>query len=128
MLNTESWISGPHNWLDGQRGRPADSGNFPNLSPRTGGLLCEVTSTGQADVDRAVASARAAFPAWSRLSGMERGRLLTRAASIIRDNLEDIARLDVMDNGKPIWEARMDLETVIASLEYYGGMGELSND
>ena len=122
MLNTESWISGPHNWLDGQRVRPADSSNFPNLSPRTGGLLCEVTCSGQADVDRAVASARAAFPAWSRMSGMERGRLLTRAASIIRDNLEDIARLDVMDNGKPIWEARADLETVMASLEYYGGL------
>ena len=124
MLNTESWISGPHNWLDGQRVKPGDSspGNFPNLSPRTGGLLCEVPSTGEADIDKAVASARAAFPAWSRMSGMERGRLLTRAASIIRDNLEDIARLDVMDNGKPIWEARADLETVIASLEYYGGL------
>ena len=32
--------------------------------------------------------------------------------------------MDVVDNGKPIWEARMDLETVIASLEYYGGMGQ----
>jgi len=122
MLNTESWISGPHNWLDGRRVRPDDSGSFANLSPRTGGLLCEVTSTGEAGVDRAVASARAAFPAWSRLSGMERGRLLTKAATIIRDNLEDIARLDVKDNGKPIWEARADLETVIASLEYYGGL------
>ena len=35
-----------------------------------------------------------------------------------------MAKMDVVDNGKPIWEARMDLETVIASLEYYGGMGE----
>ena len=124
MLNTESWISGPHNWLDGRRVRPGDSGlgSFANLSPRTGGLLCEVSSTGEADVDRAVASARAAFPAWSRLSGMERGRLLTRAAAIIRDNLEDIARLDVKDNGKPIWEARFDILGCADTMQYYGGL------
>ena len=58
MLNTESWISGPHNWLDGRRVRPGDSGlgSFANLSPRTGGLLCEVSSTGEADVDRGAAA------------------------------------------------------------------------
>jgi len=69
-----------------------------------------------------VEAARAAFPAWAALSGMERGRLLTRAAAIMRDHLEDIARLDVTDNGKPIWEARMDMESVIGCLEYYGGV------
>ena len=115
MLNTEAWITGPHNWLDGRRVSPEDTrlGKFSNMSPRTGDLLCEVASTAEDDVNRAVASARAALPAWSRLSRLERGRLLTRAAAIIRDNIEDIARLDVKDNGKPIWEARMDLETVI---------------
>ena len=123
MLNTEAWITGPHNWLDGRRVSPEDTrlGKFSNMSPRTGDLLCEVASTAEDDVNRAVASARAALPAWSRLSGLGRGRLLTRAAAIIRDNIEDIARLDVKDNGKPIWEARADLETVMASLEYYGG-------
>ena len=42
----------------------------------------------------------------------------------VQENLEDLAKMDVVDNGKPIWEARMDLETVIDSLQYYGGMGE----
>ena len=48
--------------------------------------------------------------------------MLIKAAQILRDNLEDIARLDVVDNGKPIWEARADMETVISCLEYYGGL------
>ena len=48
--------------------------------------------------------------------------MLVKAAQILRDNLEDIAILDVKDNGKPIWEARADMETVISSLEYYGGL------
>lgn len=45
----------------------------------------------------------------------------------MRENLEDIARLDVIDNGKPIWEARLDMETVIGSLEYYGGLAAAWN-
>ena len=48
--------------------------------------------------------------------------MLVKAAQILRDNLEDIAILDVKDNGKPIWEARADMETVISCLEYYGGL------
>ena len=41
---------------------------------------------------------------------MERGRILTRAGGIMRQRLEEIAQLDVQDNGKPIWEARADME------------------
>jgi len=81
-----------------------------------------VAASGQLEINRAVEAARSAFPAWSALSGLERGRILTRAAGIMRERLEEIARLDVQDNGKPIWEARADMETVIACLEYYGGV------
>ena len=55
------------------------------------------------------------------MSGAERGHILLNAARLIRENVEDLARNEVLDNGKPIWEARMDLDTVIGSLEYYGG-------
>merc|ERR1719295_730076 len=114
---------GPHNWVGGLRCNPVDTvGEFENISPRTGKLFGKVPSSGEKEVDRAVKTARAAFGEWAALSGMERGRLLTRAAGIMRENLEDIARLDVNDNGKPIWEARADMETVIASLDYYGGL------
>ena len=123
MLNTDTWVSGPYNWVGGKRVSPDSSlGVYDNISPRTGTLLCQVGVSGQEDVNTAVASARSAFTSWSGLSGMERGRLLVKASQILRDNLEDIARLDVRDNGKPIWEARADMETVISSLEYYGGL------
>jgi len=92
------------------------------VSPRTGRVLSRVARSGQQEINRAVAAARTAFPAWSSLSGMERGRVLMKAAGIMRERLEEIARLDVQDNGKPIWEARADMETVIACLEYYGGL------
>ena len=56
------------------------------------------------------------------LTGFDRGRILLEAARLIRENVEDLARNEVLDNGKPIWEARMDLDTVIGSLEFYGGV------
>merc|ERR1712142_24017 len=120
-LNTTA--QGPYNWVGGQRCDPVDTTHiFDNVSPRTGTVFCKIPASGKQEVDRAVATAREAFPAWAELSGMERGRILNRAALIMRENLEDIARLDVNDNGKPIWEARVDVESVISSLEYYGGL------
>lgn len=47
---------------------------------------------------------------------------MTAAALKLRQNLEEVARLEVIDNGKPIWEARLDMETVISCLEFYGGL------
>jgi len=122
-MTIDTSFNGPFNWVGGARCNPVDNvGNSGNISPRTGKLLCTIPSSGSQEVERAVAVAREAFPAWAALSGMERGRLLTRAAAIVRENLEDIAKLDVKDNGKPIWEARMDVESVISCLEYYGGV------
>ena len=63
----------------------------------------------------------------SQMTGMERGRLLIDAARALRSHVESVARLDVTDNGKPIWEARADMETVIACLEYYGGLAPAWN-
>jgi len=118
-----SWTSGPFNWVNGRRCEPIESPRCSaNLEPRSGKLLASVPISGKTEVDRAVAAARAAFPGWSGLSGMERGRMLIRAAELIKSRSEELARLDVMDNGKPIWEARADLQTVTGCLEYYGGL------
>ena len=53
---------------------------------------------------------------------MERGTILLNVARLIRNNVEVLAQNEVLDNGKPIWEARMDLDTVISSLEFFGGV------
>ncbi|KAF2344427.1 Aldehyde dehydrogenase domain, partial [Trinorchestia longiramus] len=92
------------------------------VEPATGGPLCDVPVSAVEDVDAAVQAAHSAFPAWSQLSGRERGRLLLRAGEIIRNNLSDIVNLEVKDTGKPIWEARLDIESCADALEYYGGL------
>ena len=59
---------------------------------------------GPADVDRAVAAAKAAFPKWSNLAAMERGRLLLKLADAIEANADALARLESLDTGHPIRE------------------------
>ena len=118
-------LDGPYNWIDNKRVEPVDAGKvgkIENLEPRSGKLLASVPNSGKDEVDRAVQSAKKAFASWSKLTGMERGRILTRAAQLIKDHQEELAKFEVIDNGKPIWEARMDIDTVTASLEFYGGI------
>ena len=68
--SSSTWTRGPFNWLAGRRVEPMDSpGAFTNWEPRSGQELCWVAASGPQDVDRAVAAARAAFPAWAALSG-----------------------------------------------------------
>lgn len=70
-----------------------------------------------------MATARAAFTVWSAITGAERGRILNRAAGILRDRNDEIARLETLDTGKPIAEAlSVDVASAADCLEYFGGV------
>ena len=78
-MTLDTSASGPFNWVAGARCNPVDNvGTSDNISPRTGSVMCTIPSSGPKEVERAVAVARKAFPDWAALSGLERGRLLTR--------------------------------------------------
>ncbi|MGW3098351.1 aldehyde dehydrogenase family protein [Streptomyces sp. NPDC001102] len=82
----------------------ADGARTEVVDPSRGAVLTTVAEAGAADVDAAVRAARDAFDGgtWSGLSGRERGRILHRVAELIRENADDIARLESLDVGKPI--------------------------
>ncbi|MFJ9122184.1 aldehyde dehydrogenase family protein [Streptomyces sp. NPDC102394] len=82
----------------------ADGARTEVVDPSRGAVLTTVAEAGAADVDAAVRAARDAFDGgtWSGLSGRERGRILYRVAELIRENADDIARLESLDVGKPI--------------------------
>lgn len=107
-------------WVDG-------SGKaFETINPATGEVLTQVADASAADVDRAVQAAREAFddPAskWRKMSASERGRLIWRLADLIEQNVDEIAELETLDNGKPIFESRyVDLPMVIDVFRYYAG-------
>ncbi|MFI6344439.1 aldehyde dehydrogenase family protein [Streptomyces sp. NPDC050560] len=112
-------------FIDGEFTDAADGRVFKTVSPATEEVLSEVARAGEADVDRAVRAARAAFGPWSALPGAERGKYLFRIARIIQERSRELAVLETLDNGKPIRETRdADLPLVAAHFFYYAGWAD----
>ena len=107
-------------WVEGSK-------TFDTTNPATGEVLTQVAEASAADVDRAVAAARQAFEdrsgAWRKLSASERGRLIWRLADLAEKNIEELAELETLDNGKPIFESRyVDMPMVVDVLRSYAGL------
>lgn len=110
-------------WIDGEY-RPSRSGELlESVNPATGRVLAHVHAGSAADVDDAVAAARAAFTGpWSRLSPDERGRVLWHLADLVEQHAEELAELESLDNGKPVANARSeDIVGTAAMFRYYAG-------
>jgi aldehyde dehydrogenase (NAD+) len=96
------------------------------IDPATEETLAEITMAGSADVDRAVAAARAAYEnVWGPMPGRERAKYLFRIARLIQERSRELAVLESIDNGKPIRESRdVDLPLVAAHFFYYAGWAD----
>jgi acyl-CoA reductase-like NAD-dependent aldehyde dehydrogenase len=119
-LRTRLWIGGE--WADAVSGE-----TFPTENPATGEVLAQVAAGSAADIDRAVASARAGFrdPAWRRMSPHRRAELLWALSDRIAANAEELARLETLDNGKPLFESRdVDLPSVVENFRYFAGIAD----
>lgn len=122
-ISSSSQVQAPLNFLSGKRCDPSENiGNFDLKYPATDETLRQVPSSGERDVNEAVGQAREGFRSWSKLSGFERGNVLKRAANIMRERLEELAQTEVLDTGKPIWEARCDVQGCADTVDYYGGL------
>lgn len=96
-----------------------------NFNPSKGTPLCTVAAADEAEVDSAVRAARAAFPEWSALPGLERGKYLFRIARRIQERERELAVLETMDNGKPIRETRdIDVPLAAGHFFYYAGWAD----
>ena len=104
----------------------AESGEtMATLNPHDNSVIAEVALAGRADIDKAVAAAKRAFPAWSRLSGADRGRILLKLADLIEANTEELARLESLDTGHPLRDSRsLDVPRTAACFRYFGGMAD----
>jgi acyl-CoA reductase-like NAD-dependent aldehyde dehydrogenase len=108
----------------GGESRPAAEGRtFAVIEPGTGTPMTEVAEAGPEDARRAVDVAVRAFDEgpWPRTSATVRGRVLLRASMLVRERLEDLARLEARNAGKPIRDARDEIGIVADTLEYWGG-------
>jgi len=92
------------------------------LNPRTGAVILKMPEASNAQIDRAVAAARAAFPAWSRTTPQHRSNLLLKIADRIESEADAFAALEAMNCGKPIYAARNDeIPAIVDCFRYFAG-------
>lgn len=99
---------------------------FDTVNPATGEVLTQVAEASAHDVDQAVAAARKAFDdaggPWRKMSASERGKVLWRIGDLVEKNIDELAELETLDNGKPIFESRyVDMPMVADVFRYYAG-------
>ncbi|MEO0920521.1 MAG: aldehyde dehydrogenase family protein, partial [Pseudomonadota bacterium] len=122
------------NFINGGFRAPNAGKYFDNVSPVTGGKICEIARSDASDINDALDAAHAAKDAWGKSSVTDRANMLLKIADIMEENLELLAICETWDNGKAIRETRAaDLPLAIDHFRYFasviraeeGTMGEL---
>ena len=109
----------PH-WIDGKPTQPGNGRWLDVFEPATGQPFAQVADGDAQDVEAAVAAARAAFPAWSALPNSERGHWLRRLADALEARLDDVARAEARDGGKPVRLAReVEIPRAVSNLRFF---------
>lgn len=94
-------------------------------NPHDGSVLASVAEARAADVDRAVEAAQDAFPAWSGMQAMDRGRLLLKLADALEENAAEFAELESLDTGHPLKDTTiLDIPRTAVTYRYFGGMAD----
>jgi len=110
-------------YIDGEYVNATSGETFLSINPATGEILADIQNASQADVDKAVESARRGQKIWAAMPGVERGRILLRVVELLRERNDELAELEVRDTGKPLQEANcVDIQTGADVIEYYAGL------
>ena len=115
-MRTEHFVAGE--FVPSAGGR-----RFPVENPATEEVLAEVAEAGPEDVDRAVTAARQCFESeeWRGMEPRQRGRMLAKAADLLEARALEFAELETRQNGKPLFESKIDVAMTVETLRYYAG-------
>jgi aldehyde dehydrogenase (NAD+) len=120
IQQTQCFIGGQ--WVDAKSGK-----TFETVNPATEEVIANVAEGDAADIDVAVKAARQQFDGgeWSKMDARDRGRLIGKLADLVEEELDELAALESLDNGKPIRDAKAaDLPLTIDCLRYYAGYAD----
>jgi acyl-CoA reductase-like NAD-dependent aldehyde dehydrogenase len=108
-------------WRDASDGK-----TMPVVNPATEEVIAEVAAATKADLDDAVAGARAALAGpWGKMSARERGRLVWKLGERLMEQVDEVARLETLHNGKPIMESRhVEIPAAVECLQYFAGWAD----
>ncbi len=113
-------------WIDGAAADSADGRTIEDLAPATGRVLGAIARGGAAEIERAVAAAAAAQPAWAARPAEERAAQLERIAAGVEARLEELARAESEDTGKPLSLARsVDIPRAVENFRFFAAAARL---
>ncbi|MFV8376452.1 aldehyde dehydrogenase family protein [Flavobacterium sp. LB1P71] len=111
------------NFIGGKFVAPVKGQYFDNVSPVDGKVFTQAARSTQEDITLALDAAHEAFPSWSKTSATQRSNMLLKIAQVMEDNLEYLATLETIDNGKPIRESRAaDIPYCVDHFRYFAGV------
>ncbi|GAC1584864.1 MAG: aldehyde dehydrogenase [Candidatus Velthaea sp.] len=110
-------------FIDGKWTGAASGATYEDRNPATGEVIARIAEAGDADVDAAVTAARRAFAGgkWPAFSASRRGKVLFKMAQLIAERADELAQLEVRDNGKTIATAKGEIGAIVEVFEFYGG-------
>lgn len=111
------------NWINGARSPVMRGGKFEKLNPHNSEVLYNVVSSDYDDVGTAVVSGMRAFPSWSGLTSIHRGKILSDIVFLMRESTDELAGLAAKETGKCLADARADVGAAIAQGEYFASEG-----
>ncbi|MBS1564971.1 MAG: aldehyde dehydrogenase, partial [Bacteroidetes bacterium] len=110
-------------YINGRWEAPSSGEYFDNISPIDGKVFTRAARGNAQDIEKAIDAAHAAYPTWSKTSVATRSNIMLRIAQVIEDNLEYLARVETIDNGKAIRETRAaDLPLTVDHFRYFAGV------
>lgn len=118
MKKNKTYIDG--RWLDGTSGKTLQS-----INPATGESIAEVQENSVEDVKKAIEAAKKSFYVtreWRDMDTQSRSDVLLKIADMVEEELEEIAKIESMDNGKPLREAEADVDDAVHCFRYYAGL------
>ncbi|WP_372610460.1 aldehyde dehydrogenase family protein [Aquicoccus sp.] len=125
MSLDDLWFDPSKCLIAGEWVAPSSGQTLPLMNPSTGEQIGEIARGQGADVDAAVAAARKAYDGvWSRTPAVERGRILMRLQKLVEEKVDALARLEALDVGKPLKQARADAVALARYMEFYGGAAD----
>ncbi len=111
------------NYIEGEWVKSGSGKTFDNVNPATGEVLCKFQAGTQKDVLKAVTAAKKAFPGWKNMPAPKRGDILYKAARIMEERKEELARMLTQENGKNMDESRGEIQEGIDITIYVAGEG-----
>ncbi|HTA83613.1 MAG TPA: aldehyde dehydrogenase [Bacteroidia bacterium] len=108
------------NYIDGQLVAPAKGKYLDNYEPSTGKVYSSIPDSDDEDVKKAVEAAEEAFPAWSTMKKEERADWMLKLADLLEKRLEEFAKAETIDNGKPLWLSKsVDIPRAVSNMKFF---------